>query len=130
MGTAELIASLGESVVDVDFQIPAEPLNYFTFDGTSLARKDQAVIDSINAIQNLNFDLFWGQVYGTLSADAADALTQFARGIELLWSYPNFPGIKPFLQSKVGKTYNSYVILQADVDLIIAAFTAQGVTLP
>jgi hypothetical protein len=81
------------------------------------------------AIKQFNMNQFWGQVYATLSPDAGDALMQFARGIELLWSYPNIEGIRPFLQARVGKAYNGYTVLQSDMDIIIGAFAAQGVEL-
>ena len=112
-------------------------LNVYNWQGGTQptnAEIEQAVTDykasNDYSVPLFDFDTFWGQVYATLSFDAADALTQFSRAIELLWSYPNLPGIKPFLQSKVGRTYNGYVVLQADVDLVVAAFTAQGVVLP
>lgn len=44
-----------EGAVEVSFPIPAEPLNHYTFNGTDLVRKEQSVIDTIEA--RLHFDL-------------------------------------------------------------------------
>ena len=112
--------------------------------GVTETQPTQADIDALKAqlaalpditpqsvyISQFSFNTFWGQVFATLQPQAYYALAQFARSIELLWNYPNLPGITPFLQGLVGQTYNSYTILQADADAVIAAFTAQGVVLP
>ena len=78
-------------------------------------------------IEQFNMNKFWGQVLSTIKPEAYYALAQYARTVELLWEYPNIPGIRSFLQGLVSQTINGYTILQSDMDLVVAAFKAQGV---
>ena len=135
----DLTAGTGETVVDVgDVSIPKD-LNWWMVDQTSTPTfriKTQVEYDAwysaqTQAIKRFDFNAFLGQIYATLMPQATYALCGFERPIEALWSYPNIEGIRPFLQGLVGQVLNpgSYTVLQSDMDTIVAAFTAQGITI-
>ena len=81
-------------------------------------------------IAQFDWNAFWGQVFYELSPQATYALCGFEQPIQSLWAYPNIAGIRPFLQGLVGQTYNNYTITQADLDIVLGAFTAQNIILP
>jgi len=117
----------GDGVVDVSFGIPAEPLDYFTFNGTALVRKDQGVIDKMNAEQNFSVDNMLGAMGLAFTGADAVNLAPYLSAIQNYASAPfrNFKGIKDFIAGLVlmGKA------TQDQADALTAIFAQQGIDL-
>jgi hypothetical protein len=113
-----------EGAVEVSFPIPSEPLNYFTFNGTELVRKEQSVIDAMLAIQNFDFKKLWGVVWaGALSPVGLVELPPYQSAIEAMWNYPNRSAIYPYMQALVAAGKGN----ASDLQIIIDAFAAQNI---
>lgn len=83
---------IGDDVADVSFDIPSEPLNYFTFNGTDLVRKDQGIIDSMNALSNFNPELAIAKESIVFSASDLIRLMPVSYTINELIRFKNFWG--------------------------------------
>lgn len=88
----DLQAGNNESVVDVAFAIPSEPLNYFTFNGTALVRKDQGVIDAMNVYANFNPELAIAREAQVFDVSALARLMPVSYTINELIRFKNFWG--------------------------------------
>lgn len=117
----------GEAVVDVAFEIPSEPLTYFTFDGQALVRKDQSVINKSNAEQGFNVDLMLGAMGLAFTGADAVNLAPYLSAIQNYASAPfrNFKGIKDFVAGLVLMSKAT----QDQADAIYAIFAQQGINL-
>ena len=124
---SNLTAGPGETVVDVSLEMPAEPLNYFTFNGEELVRKNQSVIDAMLAIQNFSFKLLWGEIWsdalGVISNTGKVELPPYAKTIEDMWNYPNRAGVYPYMQMLVAAGKGT----SDDLAIIVSAFSQQGI---
>ncbi len=128
MGDMPLLqAGNNEVVADVSFDIPSEPLNYFTFDGFNLIRKDQSVIDAMNAVNNFDVNLMLGAMGLTFTGADSVLLAPYLSAIQNYASAPfrNFKGIKDFIAGLVlmGKA------TQGQADSLKAIFAQQGIDL-
>ena len=122
--TKDDLSEQGYTVVNVDFAIPSEPLNYFTFNGTELVRKAESVIDAMIAMHNFDFKTLWGVVLaGALSATGLVELPPYAKTIEDMWNYPNRAAVYPFMQALVAAGKGN----ASDLQIIIDAFAAQNI---
>ena len=117
-------AGTGESVATLNGPIPSEPLNYYTFSGSSLVRKSQEDIDQMVLIQNFDFKQLWGTVWsGAISPTGLIDLPPYAKTIEDIWNYPNREGVYPYMQMlmSAGKGTSD------DLAIIVAEFADQGI---
>lgn len=125
----------GNDVVDVSFEIPSEPLNYFTFNGTALVRKDQDVIDSMNALSNFNPELAIARESIVFSASDLIRLMPVSYTINELIRFKNFwggvsngtpyAGLKQLGQALV----TAQAITQDDYDKLNNILKEQGIDL-
>jgi hypothetical protein len=119
----------GDGVVDVSFDIPSDSLGYYTFNGTALVRKDQGVIDKMNAEQGFSVDTMLGAMGLEFTGMEALQLTKLGIGwaIQNYASSPfrNFKGIKDMIAGAVALTD----ITQDQADRLYAIFAQQGIIL-
>ncbi len=128
-----LEAGEGEAVVDVDFKIPSEPLNYFTFNGAELVRKNQGVIDYISAKERFSYYIFSGMLNNALSFASIAKLGNHMRTLEGYCQWKNF--IESDLgNSKNAKSFVDYlegegIATEEEAGAIRTAFLAQGINI-
>ena len=98
----DLTASAGERVVTVDFEIPKDSLSNFTFDGASLIKKPQPVIDAEEAVQNFkSYDLM-GCLVVTLKPESMLKLAPYGFALQSFADHKNWEGIKLFISALLG----------------------------
>lgn len=125
--TPNLQPDPGQSIADVSFGFPSEPLNHFTFNGTALVRKDQSVIDKEDAIKNFNSKTFFGRLIQVFDASRWFGLSKLGVGwtMQQLVDYPNFSGLKAYATGLL----MDQTITQDDADKINACLLEQGIDL-
>jgi hypothetical protein len=114
-----------EGAIDVDFGFPSEPLNYFTFDGTKLVRKSQAVIDKIVAEQSFSFHKLMGRLNQTLNPASIMKLAPYSGAMQSFCDWKNWNGIRTFLNGLVV----AGIATAEEVSVIVEAFLEQGIDL-
>ena len=117
----------GDGVVDVSFDIPSDSLGYYTFNGTALVRKDQSVIDKMNAEQGFSVDAMLGAMGLAFTGVEAVNLAPYLSAIQNYASAPfrNFKGIKDFVAGLVAMNKAT----QDQADAITEIFAQQGIIL-
>lgn len=121
----DLQAGAGERVVQVDFEIPEEPLTYFTFDGAELVRKDQTVIDKAEAERQFSTVVMRKRLFEILPTLSSISLRLEVGAMEAFGESRNFSGMKQYLEMIVSAgvaTADDYskikaVIFEQNVDL-------------
>jgi hypothetical protein len=114
-----------EGGVDVDFPIPSEPLNYFTFNGTELVRKEQSVIDGIKARINFNLVMFQGDLANALPSLSSPNLRWEFAALNTYATNKDFEGLAGYL----GQLVALGAATQDDIDSVIFLLTKQGIVL-
>lgn len=121
--TPDIQSGAGERVVSVDFEIPQEPLNHFTFNGESLVRKAQPVIDKMEAEQNFSYHVLMGELNQTMDPMSILKLGPYTGVLQSMIDWKNWPGIKTFL----GGMVQANIATAEEVALIKAAFAKQNI---
>ena len=131
--TNDDLSEQGYTVADVEFSIPSEPLNYFTFNGAELVRKNQGVIDYISAKERFSYDIFSGMLNNALSFASIAKLGNHMRTLEGYCQWKNF------IQSDLGNAKNAKsfvdylegegIATEEEAGAIRTAFLAQGINI-
>lgn len=115
----------GDGVVDVSFGIPSEPLNHFTFNGSSLIRKEQSVIDAIEAERKFSFHLLMGDLNQSLEPQSILKLAPYKGALESFCDWKNWAGVRNFIDALV----LSQIATISEANQIKSAFSDQGIIL-
>ena len=118
LGYADFKAEPGVNVAEVDFDIPTDAVNYYTFDGKTLVKKDQTQIDKIKVEANFNCDLAKFRLFQAFQANF-ELLLKYAGLVNPLIDYKNFKALKAVADS----------IEKADSQTFKQVFLDQGIDL-
>ena len=118
----QLEAGAGERVVSVDFEIPKNPLFWFTFDGEKLVKKAQPVIDKMEAEQNFSFHNLTGTLNDTMDAGSVVKLSPYVGALRSFVEWKSWSGVKGFL----GALEVNGIATAEEVKLIKEGFKAQN----
>lgn len=88
-----------EGAVEVNFSIPAEPLNFYTFNGSALVRKPKDIIGRILALNNFDLVQFQGDLAAAAVAGQftmSDPIIEFAP-LNTYATNLDFEGMKSYI---------------------------------
>ena len=120
-------AGTGETVAVVEFAVPSEPLNHFTFDGNALARKDPAVINKLDTQAKFGSAAFQGDLYDAFLAGAfSDPALRLEFGaLNTFAQNHDFTGMTQYINILISEG----VATQADFDAVNTVTKLQNVDL-
>ena len=114
-----------DGAVEVDFDIPSEPLNYFTFDGAKLVRKEQGEIDRIQNEANFSFHALMGRLNQTMAPMSIFKLAPYTGALQSFCDWKNWAGIGAFLNSLI----DAEIATVEEISQVVDAFEEQGISL-
>lgn len=107
MGETVFTPIPGRDIFTVNFEIPNENMEFYTFNGSVLVRKDQSVIDQINAYNNFSVDVLaagLSQVFDIESQISLRASFGILQGYAKAKVFTGEKSVKSFMAALVSGT--------------------------